>query len=130
MNYISELVIFGNHDKNCDNDVDNVLHYSSGEVSPVWADFIDSINDNILETDLETDLEPELENELENELSNYLEKYDLEHNENLKEYLKNKNKSAIRETKIRFGKGVDAELKAINFLCDELKSKYFRGTLK
>jgi hypothetical protein len=46
------------------------------------------------------------------------------------EYLKNKNKSAIRETKVRFGKGVDAEAKAINFLCDELRGKYFRGTLK
>lgn len=81
MNYISELVIFGNHDKNCDNDVDNDLHYSSGDTSPVWADFIDAINDNILETELEPELEPNLVNDLETELSNYLENDDLEHNE-------------------------------------------------
>ena len=77
MNYISESIIIGNHDKNCENDADNYLHYSSGDTSPVWADFIDAINDNILEPELE----PNLVHDLETELSNYLENDDLEHNE-------------------------------------------------
>jgi hypothetical protein len=85
MNYICESIIIGNHDKNCENDVDNDLHYSSGETSPVWADFIDAINNNILETELERELKPnlvhDLVHDLETELSNYLENDDLEHNE-------------------------------------------------
>jgi hypothetical protein len=46
------------------------------------------------------------------------------------EWLKNNDRRAIKETQRKFGRGADAENKAINYLCDELRMKYFRGTLK
>lgn len=44
------------------------------------------------------------------------------------EYLKNHDRKRIKDTQRRFGNGLEGERKAIDFLCNELRQKYFKGT--